>query len=61
MMLKRYLNQLLEENIPEIMFVHLPARNESGRICLPQGQSKAVEKYFQIDDDDDDELLLWYG
>ena len=44
---RRYLKQLLEENIPEIMFVRPPTRNASERICLPQGQSQKVEKCFQ--------------
>ena len=44
---KRYLQQLLLENITDAQFICPPARNQSEQICSSHGQSKAVEKNFQ--------------
>ena len=44
---KQYFKQLLPENIPEIQFICLPARNQPEQICSFHGQNKAVEKSFQ--------------
>ena len=44
---KRYLKQLLLENMPDVQFIRPPARNQPERICSSHGQSKAVEKSFQ--------------
>lgn len=40
---KRYLKQLLTENVPDIHFIRPPARNTPERICSSFSQSKAVE------------------
>ena len=40
---KRYLKQLLTENVPDIHFIRPPARNMPERICSSFSQSKAVE------------------
>ena len=44
---KRFLNQLLQENVPDVVFIRLPARNESERVCLSQANSSAIEKSFK--------------
>ena len=49
---KRYLKQLLLENVPGVTFVRPPARNESERICSSRSQSNSVEKTFQSSYDD---------
>ena len=44
---KRYLKQLLQENIPEAVFIRPPARNESERVCSSHANSSAIEKTFK--------------
>ena len=39
---KRYLKQLLLENVPGVQFVRPPARNQSERVCYSRTQSSAV-------------------
>ena len=44
---KRYLKQLLQENIPGLVFIRPLARNESERICSSKATSSAVEKTYK--------------
>ena len=39
---KRYLKQLLLENVPGVQFVRPPGRNQSERVCYSRTQSSAV-------------------
>lgn len=41
---KRYLKQLLQENIPNVTFIRPPSRNQSERVCSSQVNSAAIEK-----------------
>jgi hypothetical protein len=43
---KRYIKDLLEENVKEIVFVRPPARNQAERVCSSHSQRAAVEKMF---------------
>lgn len=49
---KRYLKQLLLENVPGVKFVRPHARNQSERICSYYSHSSAIEKSFQNSYDD---------
>ena len=44
---KRYIKQLLQENVPEVVFVRPPARNQAERVYSSQSQSSAIEKAFK--------------
>ena len=44
---KRYLKQLLKENVSQIVFTRPPARNEPERLCSLQAHSSAIEKTFK--------------
>ena len=43
---RRYLKQLLSENIPDIEFIKLVRKNESERICSTNLIHKSVDKYY---------------
>ena len=49
---KRYLKQLLLENVPSGQFVRLPTRNQSEQVCSSRSQNSVVEKNFRISYDD---------
>ena len=44
---KRYLKQLIKENVSQIVFTRPPVRNESERLCSLQAHSSAIEKTFK--------------
>ena len=44
---KRYLKQLLLENVPGLQFILPPARNQSEQVCSSRSKSSVVEKKFE--------------